>query len=294
MGAMMPETQSTTGTGRWLLTGASGRIGRMLMRHWQEAPPPADLVLQSRREGGGLLWDPLLQPLPATAGRFSCLIAFAGVTPAAGAALDANLALAEATLAAAHAAGIARVLLTSSSAVYGAPQGDAPFHESDALRPLNPYGAAKVAMEAACAPWRARGLEICILRIGNVTGADVLLLNGARATAAAPLRIDRFADGQGPRRSYVGPADLARVVESLAAAAGPLPPVLNIGAPQPVDMADLADAAGMPWIWTAAPLQAVQNITLDCRALDSLHPANRTASSPVEMVRQWTRLKDPT
>ena len=32
---------------RWLVTGAGGRVGRMLWRHWQEDPPGAELLRQT-------------------------------------------------------------------------------------------------------------------------------------------------------------------------------------------------------------------------------------------------------
>lgn len=52
---------------RWLVTGAGGRVGRMLWRQWQEDPPAARLLRQIRRvgdveagdAGSSLLWDPL-------------------------------------------------------------------------------------------------------------------------------------------------------------------------------------------------------------------------------------------
>lgn len=277
---------------RWLFTGSSGRVGRMLLRHWTHSPPPAELLVQRRRPGPGLLWDPLAGPLPATVGPLSCLIAFAGITPAGGTALAGNAALAEASLAAAHAAGIARVLLTSSSAVYGAPPHDAPLREDDPARPVNDYGRSKLDMEAVCDRWRQRGLEICCLRIGNVAGADALLLNGL-ASGGQPLLIDRFPDGAGPLRSYIGPATLARVTAALAAHPGPLPACLNIGAPRPVAMADLAVAGGFGHFWQVAPPAALQRITLDVGRLAGLYSFDPTDSDPQTMVGQWIRLRDP-
>jgi len=205
--------------------------------------------------------------------------------------LDLNIALAEATLAAAYAAGISRVLLTSSSAVYGVPSSDVSLCETDAPHPINAYGRAKLAMEAACAPWRGRGMEICCLRIGNVAGADVLLLNGLAAGPQNPLRIDCFADGSGPVRSYIGPETLARVTAALAAHPGKLPDLLNIGAPEAVAMAGLASAAGMEWRWQEAPQAAIQRITLDITRLASLYSFAPSDSDPVEMIRQWAAIR---
>lgn len=278
---------------RWLVTGGSGRVGRMVVRHWELAPPAAELLIQTRSGTSGLIWDPMQSILPTEAGQIDCLIAMAGITPATGQPLDVNAALAVATLESAKQRSIPRVLLTSSSAVYGISADSAPIREGDPLRPLNPYGASKVAMEAACQPFRDAGIEVCCLRIGNVAGADALLLNGPRASEAIPLTVDRFADGRGPIRSYLGPATLARVLACLAAHPHPLPPALNIAAPEPIGMADLAEAAGLPWVWRDAPTSAVQTITLDCSAISRLCHFSATDSSAAEMVRQWQLSRDP-
>lgn len=278
----------------WLLVGSSGRIGRMLSRHWKACPPiEARIVLQAREPAkAALSWSPLDGPLPAQRGSFDAMIVLAGVTPGPGADLSLNIALADACLAAAHEAAIPRVLLASSSAVYGV-HGDRPFAEGDNPQPVNDYGRAKLAMEAACTAWRAKGLEICYLRIGNVAGADALLLNARQVSVDNPLRIDRFSDGGGPVRSYIGPATMARVLESLADAPNPLPDILNLAAPRPVSMSALAEAAGLPWTWKSAPVTAFQYITLACDRLEGLHAFDPADSTPAAMVSQWTDLKDP-
>lgn len=282
-----------------LLTGASGRVGRMVCRHWPTVAPDLALTPQYRRDAppGALRWDPMDGPRavvdhPAQTGtRFEAIIALAGVTPGPGRDLSRNRAIAEATLDAAWQAGVARVLLASSSAVYG-PGGGRPFGEAAPCAPANAYGEAKREMEAACAQWRARGLEICCLRIGNVAGADALLLNLGRSGATGALVIDRFADGGGPVRSYIGPATLAAVVATLCRASCPLPEVLNIAAPVPVAMTDLAAAAGARAETRPAPKEAHQRITLDCTRLAALHGFAERDSAADEMVRQWRAAQD--
>lgn len=268
---MCDEQKMTPATPRWLFTGAGGRVGRLLWRYWQEAPPQAELLYQTRRNDWlsrfELSWDPLNEPIPKDVGKIDCIVAYAGITPAYGTNLGLNAALAEATLASAFEAGVGRVLLTSSSAIYGLSTGNRPFCEDDEPRPVNDYGRSKLAMEEVCVAWRARGLDVCCLRIGNVAGADVLLLNGLAVDM--PLFIDRFDDGGGPQRSYIGPATLARVTASLAAHPGPLPACVNVGAPKPVAMADLASAAGFTWTWQEASLSAVQHIVLDISLLET-------------------------
>ena len=276
-----------------LLTGASGRVGRMLCARWPDVAPDLELTPQYRRDApaDALSWTPLDGPGALVAHaqvgqRPDTIIALAGVTPGPGRDLSLNRTIAEATLAAAHDAGVPRVLLSSSSAVYGAGCGT-PFVEDAPCAPVNAYGAAKRDMEAACDPWRARGLDICVLRIGNVAGADALLLNAGRSGPGGAVVIDRFADGGGPVRSYIGPATLAAVLGTLCRHVGPLPPVLNIACPVPVAMADLAGAAGAPYETRPAPPGAHQRIILDCRRLESLHNFAPLDSTATEMVRQW-------
>ena len=75
----------------------------------------------------------------------------------------------EALLAAMARAGARRLILLSSIAVYGAAEGAIP--ESAASAPVDAYGAAKVACEAAVREWAADGRRAVLLRPGIVYGA---------------------------------------------------------------------------------------------------------------------------
>ena len=68
----------------------------------------------------------------------------------------------------ARAAGIRRVIFTSSREVYGDPE-YLPAPETAPLRPKNAYGMSKLAGEMCCA-MSARALEAVILRLANVYG----------------------------------------------------------------------------------------------------------------------------
>ncbi len=277
-----------------LLIGASGRVGRLLRRSWGLAAPGAPALMCHARDGSGDLdWDPWSgsdafrralarrdAPAPQAA------LVLAGVTPGPGARLDLNAALARACLDGLRAAGIGRVLFASSAAVYGAGDGRRPFSEEDAPRPDTAYGAAKLDAEAEAAWFRDGGMEVAMLRIGNVLGADALMANAAHASPGAPLALDRFADGGGPLRSYIGPVSLARVIAALAAHPGPLPGVLNVAARRPVAMAEILGAAGVPWRWAPAPSAARQRITLDCERLAALIPHVPLAAAPAAMVAE--------
>lgn len=276
-----------------LLVGASGRVGRMVLYHWQRLADPAAVVPQFRGSGtvGALVWDPLAGPQPlldavSASGGFQAMVILAGVTPGPGKDLGLNRTLAETCLAAASGADIPRVLLASSSAVYGAGTG-APMPETAPCNPANAYGAAKLEMEQACAPWRDDGMDLCLLRIGNVAGADALLLNVAKSAADQAIEIDVFDDGRGPVRSYIGVQTLASVLQSLCQQPAFLPDILNIGTPDPVSMDALADAAHHPWNKRTPAGPTPQTITLDCSLLSSLYDFTPLDSRPGDMVRQW-------
>ena len=263
-----------------LVVGASGRVGRLIARAWALAGQAATL----QHRGVGLpsdlpqvVWHPL-SAAPLERARFDAMIVLAGAVRGD---LVLNAYLAEACCAAAVQAGISQVLLASSSAVYGV-NGGLACREDTATLPVNDYGRAKLAAEAVAAQWRARGLAITALRIGNVAGADALL-GGIRP--GEPTKIDCFADGTGPVRSYIGPRTLADVLARLLGQG--LPPVLNIGAPHPVAMADLAQAAGADWHYARAPMTAFQRITMDCSALAKLYSFEPSDSDAAAMVAEW-------
>lgn len=73
------------------------------------------------------------------------------------------------TLKAAAAAGVKRVIFTSSREVYGEPTA-LPVPETAPLLPKNPYGASKVAAEMYCRVFAGPEMEVYILRLSNVYG----------------------------------------------------------------------------------------------------------------------------
>ncbi|WP_170125457.1 NAD-dependent epimerase/dehydratase family protein [Jannaschia seohaensis] len=229
----------------------------------------------------GAVWLSRTDPLSGVAGA-RALVALAGVTRGDAAALRANTDVALAALEAARAHRVPRVFLLSSAAVYG--RAPSPLSAEAAPSPAAPYGTAKAEMERAVAKWRAAhpdGPEAVCLRLGNVAGADALFGN---LTPGAVPAIHVWPDGTTPRRSYIGPRSLARVLERLASAPA-LPSILNLAAPGPVAMGDLASAAGHAWTPVPAPPEALAEVHLDTAPLEALVPL--APATPDALVAEW-------
>ncbi|UWQ18107.1 NAD(P)-dependent oxidoreductase [Jannaschia sp. M317] len=252
---------------RLALTGATGRVARLIR------PFLPDAIWLTRNTN------------PDAMRGADALVALAGVTRGDAAALAANTTTALDALAAARQLGVPRVFLLSSSAVYGRRPG--PLRAEDAPTPAAPYGQAKSEMETAVTRWRddtPDGPEAICLRLGNVAGADALLGN-LQADRDPTLHI--WPDGRSPRRSYIGPRTLARVLATLAALPAPLPPILNIGTPDMVEMEDLLRAAGRAFDPVPAPPEAIAQVALDCAPLARLVAMGPTDTDPTAMVAQW-------
>ena len=268
---------------RILVLGATGRIGRMVQSAWADMDEVSPLW-QTRRGRAAPGWvncDILGDPegLAAACARADVILTLAGVTPGRGADMGLNSALA---LAAQRAAGGRPHLLASSAAVYGRAGGLC--RESDAVQPAAPYGIAKRAMEQAVL---AEDGPVTCLRIGNVAGADQIL---GRTGQGAALTLDRFPDGRTPRRNYIGPATLARVLADLAMAAGQgraLPDILNVAAPGTVEMGALLDEAGCPWVPRAAPPDAIAEVVLDITTLSRFTRPDPATGTAAALVAEW-------
>lgn len=268
-----------------LVLGASGRIGRSLRALWG-AEAALWQVRQAPTGPGWQLCDPLADPagLAALAARARQILCLAGPVPGASGNMLDHVKLAEACVLAAAGRG-SRVILASSAAVYGAQGGL--LREEAPLRPAALYGQAKADMEArAFTLGRELGVAVTVLRIGNIAGFDAIL-GGWRPG----FRLDCFADGRTPRRSYIGPVTLAHVIAALLAQPS-LPPVLNIAQPGPVEMGALLTAAGRAYATAPAPEAAIAEVALDVSRLRAflagtlgLPPAD-----PAEMAAEWHHL----
>jgi UDP-glucose 4-epimerase len=175
-----------------------------------------------------------------------------------------NVAGGVALLDAARAAGVERVVFSSTAAVYGVPT-STPIPEDAPLAPINPYGESKRAFESALAWYgRAYGLRSVSLRYFNVAGATEalgevhdpethLLPNVLNALDGGP-KLTVFGDDYPTPdgtciRDYIHVADLAEAHLLALAATAPGDPrtaeplVLNLGNGGGFSIRDVLSAA---------------------------------------------------
>jgi nucleoside-diphosphate-sugar epimerase len=121
---------------------------------------------------------------------------------------------------------IAKVIFTSSTAVFGIPA-ELPIRRSTKPTPVEPYGRTKVAAEALCHNFIERGLDITVIRPRTILGHGRLgifqmLFEWIREGRNVPVM------GTGGNRfQFVHALDLAEA--SILAAQRPGPQVYNIG-----------------------------------------------------------------
>ena len=127
----------------------------------------------------------------------------------------------------------------------------------------------------------ASGVAVTSLRIGNIAGLDAILGNWRPG-----FSLDRFDDGQTPRRSYIGMTTLADALAALLAR-DDLPPVLNIAEPGAVSMGDLLDRAGLDWSPRAAPGSAIPQVELEVSKFATLWPGLPPRADAGRMVHEW-------
>lgn len=146
-----------------------------------------------------------------------------------------NAVLTDRVLAAALAAGVGRVVLASTSSVYGnIATGQAA--ESRAVAPVSPYGWSKVVVEQLAAAYATRGLPVVALRLFTVYGrhqrptmAVARMIGAARGGAPFPLR------GAGhQQRDLVHVEDVAAAIEAALRADVPPGVVANVAGGRPV------------------------------------------------------------
>jgi UDP-glucose 4-epimerase len=159
-----------------------------------------------------------------------------------------NVAGTAAMLDAARRAGVRRLVLASTAAVYGRP-GEIPTTEAQPAAPLSPYGASKAAAETYLTLYaRLHGLSTLALRMANVYGprqdphgeSGVVAIFSAAAAAGCPAVV--FGDGS-QTRDYVHVRDVAAAF--LAAGRSEASGALNIATGRETSVLEVAEGLGL-------------------------------------------------
>jgi UDP-glucuronate 4-epimerase len=199
-------------------------------------------------------------------------------------------------------AGCSRVVVASSSSVYGNPGTGGAFHEElDVNRPISPYAASKRATELMAISHHATtGLPIALLRFFTVFGPRQrpdLAIMGFMRRISSGQPIEMFGDGS-TARDYTFVDD---TVSGVLAAYARVPQygcrVWNLGNNAPVTLremiAGVAEVVGTPATILAKPMQAgdVERTCADIsRAQTELGYAPRTAFTD-GLAAQWRWLQ---
>lgn len=249
-----------------LVTGAGGRLGRLLRALWPTQG--ADAIFLTRAE-----WDILAGPVPDLP-KAAVLLDLSGAVRGD---FSLNPRLARRTADVTRQLG-GRLLYVSTASVY--PGGPEDMAEDRSPAPASDYGRSKVAAEAEVF---ATDPTARVLRLGNIAGADALL---SQRNLVPSVVLDPVSAGpRGPIRSYIGPHMLARVLAeicTLAASDSDLPAILNVAQPGEVAMADLLGAAGMDWVFGPFRAGVIERAVLSTLVLERLVPvAPATAASVV-------------
>ncbi len=269
---------------RVLVLGATGRLGQMTKWAWKgrlnvqsiwhmrkNVPPPEWVSFD-------ILTDKAA--LAEACANADAVLNLTGIVPARPEDLHLNRQLAEAVQ---QQIGARPHFLASSASVYGRAGGLC--REEDSVHPVAPYGQAKLDMERAVLAMPQN--RVTCLRIGNVAGADQILGGAAQGRA---MVLDQFDDGTTPKRSYIGPMTLGRVLGDLLQAAGQgadLPGVINIAAPGAVEMGALLDAGGWDWTARPAPPTAIGEVTLDITRLSRFTRLDPVSGTAPALVAEW-------
>jgi len=230
-----------------------------------------------------------------------------------------NVAGGVALLEAARAAGVTRIVFSSTAAVYGVPDAT-PIPEDAPLRPINTYGETKRTFEGALRWYGgAYGVRSVVLRYFNVAGATErlgevhrpethLIPNALTALSGGPaltLFGDDYPTPDGtPIRDYLHVSDLAEAHlraleltgEARAADSPPDPVICNLGSGDGFSVRDVLTATervvGRPVPHTVGPRRAGDPpvlVATNARAAEVLgwRPARSTLDEMIGSAWSW-------
>lgn len=264
-----------------IVTGAGGKLGRLLRAAWGETPDEGICpVWTGRGKDMEVQWDILSGPVPSLP-RGAVVLHLAGVVRGTDDQLRRNSAMVAPLLQACQQIRARALLFVSTAAVYGT--GPNLANEDDQPAPASAYGLAKATAERVA--FGQAEIAVSVLRLGNVPGADALL--GLRSDDADIILDPVSGRDGGPVRSWIGPRSLANVIAALSKL--DLPPILNVAAGPPLPMAALLQASGRRWRYGPPNPLVVADAVMDTRRLQALVPVPTTTAVDLAAQAEWAR-----
>ncbi|MEY8882339.1 NAD-dependent epimerase/dehydratase family protein [Donghicola sp. XS_ASV15] len=262
-----------------IVTGANGQVGRRILRAWSRKPPSFSVAAVARSTGPD--WQEWLVGAAPIVPRARAIVGLWGVCFGTLEETRANLTLAQEAQQLGAQTGADRVIHLSTQSVYGRNCNQAT--ERQTPTPVNSYGQAKAEMESYLRS--AEGPRPIILRVANVIGADAI----SRALAGtSKVTLDRFADGKGPLRSFVGIADLADLIAcAITCPLDTCPDVINVAAQTPLHMEEILKAANRPFEWRDAPENALRVATVSTDMLLQTALPTPKAATAAALYQDW-------
>lgn len=180
--------------------------------------------------------------------------------------------------------GVRRAVFSSTAAVYGVPQTDAAITEDHPLKPINPYGATKLAAETYVRELGAQGMASVTLRYFNAAGAapveegigeahepETHLIPNVIHAALDPKKPVKLFGTDYPTPDGTAVRDYVHVLDLAEAHSAALRYLMEGGA---TDIGNLGTGVG----------SSVQEV---------IHAVERAAGKPVPVERQARRPGDP-
>jgi len=176
--------------------------------------------------------------------------------------VERNISASQRLLEAARRTRVPRLVLASSSSVYGNAPAQ-PIHEDASTRPFSPYGVTKLAMEHLAAAYGANwGLSTVVLRYFTLYGPGQrpdMALHRFIAAVAAGRPVTVYGDG-GQVRDFTYVSDAAAATLAAVEADVPAASVFNVAGGSPTTVNHLlrlvSEHVGRPLLTRQVPVQA--------------------------------------
>jgi nucleoside-diphosphate-sugar epimerase len=220
---------------------------------------------QLRAHESAISFEPIsyTSSIVRTLGKIDAVICLAGVSSGTQAELSLNVQLAEASLGLAEDLGASRLFYCSSAAVYGRGEN---LTERNAPGPTTDYGQSKLDAERVLSGSKSR-VSIISMRMANALFADSITGQLRLPSKDNSINLDFFPDGKSLRRSYIDACSLGHIIDSLSVIRMPKFSVLNIASVEAIQMNDLLNKLGVPWVANQRSYWSGQNITLSTKLL---------------------------